>query len=151
MFPVRWEEAELDNARQYSRSTQTAIGGSYHRRAAGGIPRRRYLSAQTYSLGPVSASIAEFADMAAQRIGEAYRIVERYEVPGKGVYLTAYRFRHSGDPVTQAAIVFLGANGDAYLLEVPGHQDDETFLLGEARQIARSVSVGERAQTRSRR
>ena len=82
--------------------------------------------------------------MAAQRIGEAYRIVERYEVPGKDVYLTAYRFRHSGDPVTQAAIVFLGANGDAYLLEVTGHQNDETLLLGEARQIAHSVTVARR-------
>ena len=67
--------------------------------------------------------------MAAQRLTEAYRIVERYEVPGKDVYLTAYRFRHSGDPVTQAAIVFLGADGYAYLLEVTGHQDDETLLL----------------------
>lgn len=45
MFPSGWERAESGQVLQYSPTAQTAIGGSLHRRRAGGVLRRRYLSA----------------------------------------------------------------------------------------------------------
>ena len=105
-FPLGWERSGMEGVRQYSPSTQSALQGSFHRRAAGGVFRRRYLSAQTYSLGAISgnASLKEVVDALAVRMGQSYQIIGRYEVPGQHIYLTTFRFRHSGDPVTQCAI-----------------------------------------------
>ena len=143
-YPAGWKSADPSGAKQYSPSAATRIPGSFFTRRAAGVLRARNLSASVYSMGPLGpgAELWQIADRLGNRTEASYEVVDRYAFAADGPFMLAYRFQNSGDPVTQAVILFAGPQRMVFMLEVTGHRDDEALLLGEARQLTHSIRVG---------
>ena len=85
-------------------------------------------------------SVNQFIDFLVTRLqGQGLEVQRRYyDNIQKG--FVQYRFMHSGDPVSQVAIIVGAATGIFYI-EVTAPREDEERLQGEALQILNSVSV----------
>ena len=136
-----WNKHDGRDLRIYAERQGRFVVGEIFARRAGGILRQRNLNMMVYHLGEVDGpeSLSFIFHTAAERLSQSYQVVEQERHLRRGIHFIAYRFIHSGDPVTQAMILFMDRNNVAFMVEVTGHRRDEDILMGEARQIAHSI------------
>lgn len=136
-----WEQHEGTDVRMYAERQGRLLIGPMFGRRAGGILRVRQINLAVYQLGPVEHPdrFPLLVQALERRISESLSLILSEPQVRSGIALMAYRFLHTGDPVTQAAIVFMDREGMLLMVEVTGHRRDEELVLGEARQVAHAV------------
>jgi len=135
VFPAEWAATNAAGD-----EPRPAMAGSTHRRSAGGALLRRHLTARAYDLGVIPPGITtRNLALLASGIRAPSETIVRPALAGQGVYVTAYRSAGSADDVSNAAVFFRGRDGHGFMLEITGRREDETLLVDEAFEIARSL------------